>query len=151
MECNELRPPVSHLFVYMPCRKKTRYILKTIFSGFYRSTGIKTSRIVRVGTRNYIIRIAVVSQGHVLVSITRKETPPVITMVFVSASKLTSLLCGWSRWTWFQCGGSELTWFQCGDHSWFGFVWGSKVTWFWSLDRNTLDFRVGRHAKLACF
>ena len=33
----------------------------------------ETSRIVRVGTRNYIVRIAAVSQEHVLVCITRRS------------------------------------------------------------------------------
>ena len=37
---------------------------------------MEMSRLLRVGTRNYIIRIAAVSQDHVLVCITRKVTRP---------------------------------------------------------------------------
>ena len=39
-----------------------------VFSGFYSS--METSRITRVDTRNYIIRIAAVTQEHVLVRMT---------------------------------------------------------------------------------
>ena len=34
---------------------------------------MNASRIIRVGTRNYIVRIAAVSQEHVLVCITRRS------------------------------------------------------------------------------
>ena len=58
---------------------------------------METPRMIRVGTRNYTIRIAAVSQAHVLVRTTRKVTRPENNMVLVLASKLTWLLCGWSR------------------------------------------------------
>ena len=58
---------------------------------------METSRLIRVGTRNYVARIAAVSQEHVLVCITRKVTRPENDMVLVFASKLTWLLCGWSE------------------------------------------------------
>ena len=54
-----------------------------IFSGFYSS--METPRIMRVGTRNYMIHIAAVSQEHVLVSITRRVTRPEKGMVLVLA------------------------------------------------------------------
>ena len=99
----------------------------SIFSRFSCSS-METWRRIRVGTRNYVIRVAGVSQEHVLVCTTRKVTRPENEMVSVVASKLT-LLCAWSKWTWFQCGGSGLTSFQCRDQNWHGFVW-SKMTWF---------------------
>ena len=37
---------------------------------------METSRIIRVGTRNYIIRVAAVLQEHVLVCITRNRHGP---------------------------------------------------------------------------
>ena len=69
--------------------------------------------------------------------------------------------------TWFYCW--HQTWLDCcvggrnrrdlsGDD--FISVWGSELTWFcvgvgndlvWSLDRNTLNFRVGGHVKLTWF
>ena len=75
MERNEVRPPVSHVIVYIPYG------------------GIETSRIIRVDTPNYIILVAAVSQ-HVLVCLTRKVTLLENDMVLVLASKLTCLLCG---------------------------------------------------------
>ena len=57
---------------------------------------METSRIVRVDARNYIIRIAAVSQEHVLVCNTRKDARPENNVVLVLASKLNSL-CGWSK------------------------------------------------------
>ena len=65
-----------------------------IFSGFY--CRMETARIIRVGTRRYIIRIPAVPQEHVLLCITRKVTRPENDMVLVLASKLAWLLCGWS-------------------------------------------------------
>ena len=51
---------------------------------------METSRIIRVGTRINIIRIAAVSQEHVLVICrTRRITRPENDMVLVLASKLT--------------------------------------------------------------
>ena len=67
-----------------------------IFSGF--NCSMETSRIIRVGNRNYIERIAAVSQGHVPVCITRKVTRPENDMVLVLASKLT-WLCELSKLT----------------------------------------------------
>ena len=96
------------------------------FSGFYCS--MDTSRIIRVGSRIYVIRIAAVSQD-VPVCITRKITLAENDMVLVLTSKLTWLLGGWSKQTWFQCGGSELTWIQSRGRNWLGFVWGSKMAW----------------------
>ena len=56
-----------------------------------------TSRIIRVRTRIYVIRIAAVSQEYVPVCITRKTTRAENDMVLVLTSKLTWLLCGWSK------------------------------------------------------
>ena len=72
-----------------------------IFLGGFHCS-METSRRIRVGTRNYTTRIAAVSQEHVLVGVTRKITRPENDMVLVLASKLTWLLCGWSKYTWFQ-------------------------------------------------
>ena len=52
---------------------------------------METSRIIRVDTRNYqgilySVRIAAVSQGHVLACITRNETRPENGMVLVLGS-----------------------------------------------------------------
>ena len=59
---------------------------------------METSRRLRVGTRSYIVRVAAaVSQEHVLVCITRRATRPENDMVLVLASKLTWMLCGWSK------------------------------------------------------
>ena len=62
---NEVRPPVLHVVVYIPCSKKSICIVTQYFRGF-----------TVVWKRNYqvyyIIRIAAVSQEHVLVCITRK-------------------------------------------------------------------------------
>ena len=66
-----------------------------IFSGFYCS--METSGIIRLGTRNYILRIAAVSQEHVLVCITRKVTRPENDTILVLASKLSWLMCGRSN------------------------------------------------------
>ena len=51
-----------------------------IFFGLYSS--METSRIIRLGTRNYILRIAAASQEHVLICITRKVTRPESDMFF---------------------------------------------------------------------
>ena len=69
----QVRPPVSHTVVYIPFRKEKWYTWYTcsVFSRFYGS--MKTSRIIRVGTRNYILRIAAVSQEHVLECRTRRR------------------------------------------------------------------------------
>ena len=94
MERNKVRPPVSHVVVYIPCSKTSNmvYILTQYFQG------METPRRKRVGTRIYVIRIAAaVSREHVLVCITRKVTRPENDMVLVLASKLTWLLCGWSK------------------------------------------------------
>ena len=53
-----------------------------------------TSRIKRVGTRIYVIRIAAVSQEHVPVCTTRKLGRAEYDMVLVLTSKLTWWLCG---------------------------------------------------------
>ena len=55
------------------------------------------SRIKRVGTRIYVVRIAAVSQEHVPVCITLKRTRTENDMVFVLTSKLAWLLRGWSK------------------------------------------------------
>ena len=85
---------------YLPCRThpwNVAYQVCTcaIFLGFYCS--MDTWRIIRVGTRVNIIRIAAVSQEHVPVCITRKRTQPENDMVLVLPSKSTWLLCGWSK------------------------------------------------------
>ena len=67
---------------------------QAIIFGF--TCSMETSIIILVGNRNYIVRIAAVSQGHVLVRITRKVTRPGNDMVLVLASKLT-WLCGLSK------------------------------------------------------
>ena len=59
-----------------------------VFLGFNYSS-METSEIIRVGARNYIIRIAGVSQEHVLVCITPKVARPYNDMVLVLAWKLT--------------------------------------------------------------
>ena len=99
MERNDVRAPVSYVVTYIPCRKITNIaqILPQYFSEFY--CNMDTSRIVRVGTRIYVIRIAAVSQEHVPVCITRKITPAENDMVLVLTSKLIWLLCGWSKYT----------------------------------------------------
>ena len=56
-----------------------------------------TSRIIRAGTRNYVIRSAAVSQEHVSVCIARKITRVDNDIVLVLTSKSTWLLCGWSK------------------------------------------------------
>ena len=58
---------------------------------------METARTIRVGTRNYIMRIDAVSQEHILVCITRKVTRPENDMLVVLSSTLTWLLCGWSK------------------------------------------------------
>ena len=68
---------------------------RAIFSGFYCS--MHTSRIIRVRTRIYVIRIAAVLQELVSVCIARKITRARNDMVLVLTSKLTWLLCGWSK------------------------------------------------------
>ena len=55
------------------------------------------SRIKRVGTRIYVVRIAAVSQEHVPVCITRRITRDENDMGLVLVSKLTWLLHGWSK------------------------------------------------------
>ena len=60
---------------------------------------MNTSRIIRVGTRIYVICVAAVSQEHVPVCITRKITWAENDMVLVLTSNFISLLCGWSKQT----------------------------------------------------
>ena len=77
MERKEVRPPVSHVVVYILCSEKHKWgtvHTYAIFSGLHCS--METSRVRRVGTRNHIIRIAAVSQKHALVCIERKVTRP---------------------------------------------------------------------------
>ena len=95
MERNEVRRPVSHVVVIMPCRKKNVVHTGAIFSGFHCS--METSTIIRVGARNYIRRIVAVSQEHVPVCITRKVSRHENDTDLMLASKLTWLLCGWSK------------------------------------------------------
>ena len=52
-----------------------------------------TSRIIRVGTRIYVMRIAAVSQAHTPVCVTREITRAENDMVLVLTSKLTWLFC----------------------------------------------------------
>ena len=63
-----------------------------IVSEFYFS--MDTSRIIRVGTPIWAIRVAAVSQEHVPVCITRKVTWAENDMILVLTSKMTWLLCG---------------------------------------------------------
>ena len=70
------------------------YIRMQYFRGF--TVVMETSRLIRVCPRKYIIRIAAVSQEHVLVCNTRKDARPGNNVVLVLASKLNSL-CGWSK------------------------------------------------------
>ena len=62
--------------------------------GFTTVCSMETSRIIRVGTGSNIIRVAAVSQEHVLVCTTRKVIRRENDMFLVLASKLTWLLCG---------------------------------------------------------
>ena len=48
---------------------------------------METSRTIRVGPRIYMIRIAAVSQEHILVCITREVTRPEYDMILALASK----------------------------------------------------------------
>ena len=93
-----------------------------IFSGFYSST--ETSRIIRLGTRNYTLRIAAASQEHVLICITRKVTRPESDMFFFFGIEI-DLVVVWvveidviSVWgtgvDLISVYGSELTWFRVG-------------------------------------
>ena len=54
--------------------------------------------------------------------------------------KLTSFLCGWSKWTWYQFGGSNMTWFQ-------GRVEVNLVV-VWVVE---IDSVFERGAKITCF
>ena len=56
-----------------------------------------TSRIVRVGGRTYVIRVAAASQDNLCVCIASKITPAENDMVLVLTSKLTWFLSGWSK------------------------------------------------------
>ena len=91
MERNEVRRPVSHVVVIMPCRKKNVVHTGAIFSGFHCS--METSTIIRVGARNYIRRIVAVSQEHVPVCITRNSNTARKWHV-ASVSKLTYCVGG---------------------------------------------------------
>ena len=56
-----------------------------------------TSRVIRAGTRIYVMRISAVSQGHAPVCSARKIARAKNDMVSGLTSKLTWLLCGWSK------------------------------------------------------
>ena len=90
MKCDEVPPPVSYVVTYIPCSK----IENMVWAGLYCSMG--RSRIIRVGTRIYVIRIAAVSQEHVHACITRKITRAENDMVLMLTSKLI-WVCGWSK------------------------------------------------------
>ena len=77
--------------------RRSIYLPYAVVSRFYCS--MNTSRMIAVGTHINIIRIPAVSQKHVPVCMTRKITRPENDIVLVLASKLTWLLCGWSKWT----------------------------------------------------
>ena len=97
MDYNEVRPPVVvYIVMYHVAKNKIWYMLTQYVWGFT-GCSLKTSRIVRVGTRNCTIRIAAVSQEHALVSTTRKVTRPENDTVLVLALKFTWVLCGWSK------------------------------------------------------
>ena len=82
MERNEVRPPISHVVVYIPCILKKSVHNYAIFSSFYCS--METPTIIRVGTRNYITRIALYHKNmYWYTCITRKVTRPENDMVFV--------------------------------------------------------------------
>ena len=66
--------------------------------------GFTVVKKYRVGTRNYMIRIAASSQEHVLECITRKATRPENDMILVLVSK----------WNWFLGRCSKETGFQWG-------------------------------------
>ena len=85
--------------------------------------GFTVVKKYRVGTRNYMIRIAASSQEHVLECITRKATRPENDMILVLVSKWNWFLGRCSKKTGFQWGmgvdlilvqGSELTRFRAG-------------------------------------
>ena len=119
-----------------------------IFSGF--NCSMETSRIIRVGARNYVIRIAASSQEHVLACITRKVTRPEDDMVLMLASKFTrSCVRGRNRrdfsvgdrnWLDFSVG-IIIDLVRCGGRKWLVLESGSKLTWF----------SCRGHAKLAVF
>ena len=82
MERNEVRPPISHVVVYIPCILKKSVHNYAIFSSFYCS--METPTIIRVGTRNYITRIALYHKNmYWYTCITRKVTRPENDMVLV--------------------------------------------------------------------
>ena len=66
--------------------------------------GFTVVKKYRVGTRNYMIRIAASSQEHVLECITRKATRPENDMILVLVSKWNWLLGRCSKETGFQWG-----------------------------------------------
>ena len=66
--------------------------------------GFTVVKKYRVGTRNYMIRIAALSQEHVLECITRKATRPENDMILVLVSKWSWLLGRCSKETGFQWG-----------------------------------------------
>ena len=72
MECNKIRPPVSHVAVYVPCSKK-KYAIYSPRKIFGVLLYVAWKRQVQL---YYIIpvRIAAVSRGHVLVRITQSDT-----------------------------------------------------------------------------
>ena len=82
---------------------------------------METSRRLRIGTRNYIIRIAAtVSQEHVLLRTTRKVTRPENDIVLVLAFEI-NLVDAWvveiDVISWvdlISVLGSELTWYRVG-------------------------------------
>ena len=79
-ERNDVRPPVSHVVVYIPCSKRLSIVVYSyafFFQGFTAVQKRQQCELVLV-----MIFYQVVSQEHVLVCITRKETRPVIYMPF---------------------------------------------------------------------
>ena len=96
MERNEVRPPVSHVVVYTSCSKKKVCILAQYFRVFT-VVWKRQEQYEMVLVITCILRIAAASQEHVLVCITRKVTRPENDMVLVLVSKLSWLLCGWSK------------------------------------------------------
>ena len=86
MERNEVRPPVSFVVSHVYTMWKNRISTCAMFPGFYCSMDMP--RIIRVGTRAYVIRIAAVSPEHVPVCITLKIALAENDMVLVLTSKL---------------------------------------------------------------
>ena len=85
-----------------------------------------TSRIIRVGTRIYIIRMSAVSQEHLTVRTRRNITRPENDGIVLAS--ILYKLCGWSKHSCFQCGYRNELGFAWVIEMDLALVWGSKLT-----------------------